>query len=426
MSTVVLGVTGCIGAYKACEVLRELQRRRVDVHVVMTSHAAEFVSPMTFEALSHHPVFLDQFALGAEGDIRHISLADAAQVLLVAPATANILGKFAHGIADDALSTLYLATRATVVVAPAMNVNMFEHPAVRENLDVLRARGVRIVEPGSGYLACGWLGRGRLAEPEQIVEAALAALGELGQAGPAAVSGADGGGGDLGAETVLVTAGPTVEDLDPVRFLSNRSTGRMGFALAEAARDRGARVILVAGPTSIEPPAGIDLVSVRSAEDMARAVADRVGPATIVAMAAAVSDYRPAERSLSKLKKGAGDSTLTLTRTTDILATLGRAKGQRFVIGFAAETDSVLENARGKRAAKNADLLVANDVTRAGSGFASDHNAAVLIDAEAETELPLMSKRALADRIWDRVIALRSRRSRPALAKRAARPARRK
>jgi phosphopantothenoylcysteine decarboxylase/phosphopantothenate--cysteine ligase len=412
MPTVVLGVTGCIGAYKACEVLRELQRRGVDVHVVMTRHAAEFVTPMTFEALSRHPVFLDQFALGAEGDIRHISLADAAQLLLVAPATANVLGKFARGIADDALTTLYLATKAKVMVAPAMNVNMFDHPAVRENLDILRARGVQVVEPGSGYLACGWLGRGRLAEPEAIVAAAMAAL--------------ESSSGDLAGETVLVTAGPTVEDLDPVRFLSNRSTGRMGFALAETARDRGAKVVLVAGPTSIEPPAGIDLVQVRSAEEMARAVGDRVGPATIVAMAAAVSDYRPAELAPSKLKKAPGDSTLALKRTPDILATLGQSKGRRFVIGFAAETDRVLENARAKRAAKNADLLVANDVSRPDSGFASDHNAAVLIDSEAETELPLMSKRALADRIWDRVLVLRSRPSPPALAKRAARPARRK
>jgi phosphopantothenoylcysteine decarboxylase/phosphopantothenate--cysteine ligase len=413
MPTVVLGVTGCIGAYKACEVLRELQRRGVDVHVVMTRHAAEFVTPMTFEALSRHPVFLDQFALGAEGDIRHISLADAAQLLLVAPATANVLGKFARGIADDALTTLYLATKAPMVVAPAMNVNMFDHPAVRENLDILRARGVQVVEPGSGYLACGWLGRGRLAEPEAIVAAAMAALGPSSS-------------GDLAGETVLVTAGPTVEDLDPVRFLSNRSTGRMGFALAETARDRGARVILVAGPTSVEPPAGVDVVQVRSAEEMARAVGDRVGPATIVAMAAAVSDYRPAEQASSKLKKTPGDSTLALKRTPDILATLGKSKGRRFVIGFAAETDRLLENARAKRAAKNADLLVANDVSRPDGGFASDHNAAVLIDSEAETELPLLSKRALADRIWDRVLALRSRPSPKLLAKRAARPARRK
>jgi phosphopantothenoylcysteine decarboxylase / phosphopantothenate---cysteine ligase len=433
MPTVVLGVTGCIGAYKACEVLRELQRRGVDVHVVMTRHAAEFVTPMTFEALSRHPVFLDQFALGAEGDIRHISLADAAQVLLVAPATANILGKFAHGIADDALTTLYLATRARVVMAPAMHVNMFDHPAVRANLDVLRGRGVRIVEPGSGYLACGWLGRGRLAEADDIVEATMAVLAEIGGAeapdsARRTATDAAAGGGDLAGDTILVTAGPTVEDLDPVRFLSNRSTGRMGFALAEAARDRGARVILVAGPTPVAPPDGVFLVNVRSADEMARAVADRVGPATMVAMAAAVSDYRPAQASASKLKKTAGDSSLALTRTTDILASLGKIKGQRFVIGFAAETDRVLENARGKRMAKNADLLVANDVTRAGSGFASEQNAAVLIDAEAETELPLMSKRALADRIWDRALALRSRRAAapPALAKRAARPARRR
>ena len=423
MPTVVLGVTGCIGAYKACEVLRELQRRGVDVHVVMTRHAAEFVTPMTFEALSRHPVFLDQFALGAEGDIRHISLADAAQLLLVAPATANVLGKFARGIADDALTTLYLATKAPMVVAPAMNVNMFDHPAVRENLDILRARGVQVVEPGSGYLACGWLGRGRLAEPEAIVAAAMAALGQAGSAAPSVGPSSS---GDLAGETVLVTAGPTVEDLDPVRFLSNRSTGRMGFALAETARDRGARVILVAGPTSVEPPSGVDLVQVRSAEEMARAVGDRVGPATIVAMAAAVSDYRPAERAASKLKKTPGEGTLVLTRTPDILASLGQSKGGRFVIGFAAETDRVLENARAKRAAKNVDLLVANDVSRPDRGFASDHNAAVLIDAEAETELPLMSKRALADRIWDRVLALRARPAPKALAKRAARPARRK
>ena len=425
MPTVVLGVTGCIGAYKACEVLRELQRRGVDVHVVMTKHATEFVTPMTFEALSRHPVFLDQFALGAEGDIRHISLADAAQVLLVAPATANVLGKFARGIADDALTTLYLATKARVVVAPAMNVNMFDHPAVRESLDILRARGARVVEPGSGYLACGWLGRGRLAEPDDIVAATLAVLGEL-EGGAADASPRADARADLAGETVLVTAGPTVEDLDPVRFLSNRSTGRMGFALAETARDRGARVVLVAGPTPVAPPSGVELVAVRGAEEMARAVAAHAGSATIVAMAAAVSDYRPAERAPSKLKKAPGDTTLVLTRTPDILASLGKAKGARFLVGFAAETDRVLENARAKRTAKNADLLVANDVSRSGSGFASEQNAAVLIDAEGETELPLMSKRALADRIWDRVIALRSRRARPTLAKRAARPARRK
>ena len=395
MATVVLGVTGCIGAYKACEVLRELQKRDVDVHVVMTEAATRFVSPMTFEALSRHPVFTDQFALGAQGDIRHISLADAADLLLVAPATANSLGKFARGIADDALSTLYTATRAPVVVAPAMNVNMFDHPAVAENLEILRARGVRIVEPGEGYLACGWLGKGRLAEVPEIVAAALAVLERK---------------RDLLGETVLVTAGPTVEDIDPVRFLSNRSSGRMGYRVAEAARDRGARVILVSGPTSLPAPAGIERVTVRSAEDMARAVSERVGEAGVVVMAAAVADYRSARVSPSKVKKTAGPLTLELVRTSDILRSLGQAKGERTLVGFAAETDHVIENARTKLREKNLDLIVANDVSREDAGFGTETNAAVLLDREGgEVPVPLGSKRALAEAIWDRVITLRKR-----------------
>jgi phosphopantothenoylcysteine decarboxylase / phosphopantothenate---cysteine ligase len=412
MPTVVLGVTGCIGAYKAAEVLRELQRHDVDVHVVMTANAARFVAPMTFEALSRHAVFVDQFALGTEGDIRHISLADAADAVLVAPATANAIGKFARGIADDALSTLYLATTAPVLVAPAMNVNMFEHPAVRENLETLRGRGVRIIEPGAGYLACGWLGKGRLAEVPEIVAATLDVLA----AGrPTARRSVEAGAvADLAGETILVTAGPTVEDLDPVRFLSNRSSGRMGYALAEAARDRGARVILVSGPTSVEPPAGVELVRVRSAEEMARAVEGRVAEVAIVAMAAAVSDYRPAALSPTKIKKGGGNETLVLARTPDILKRLQAKKGDRFVVGFAAETDHVLENARKKRADKGVDLLVANEVGKGDRGFASKTNAAVLIDATGETPLALMDKRALADRIWDRVIELRRRRPAPA------------
>jgi phosphopantothenoylcysteine decarboxylase/phosphopantothenate--cysteine ligase len=395
MATVVLGVTGCIGAYKACEVLRELQKRDVDVHVVMTEAATRFVSPMTFEALSRHPVFTDQFALGAQGDIRHISLADAADLLLVAPATANSLGKFARGIADDALSTLYTATRAPVVVAPAMNVNMFDHPAVAENLEILRARGVRIVEPGAGYLACGWLGKGRLAEVPEIVAAALAVLERK---------------RDLAGETVLVTAGPTVEDIDPVRFLSNRSSGRMGYRVAEAARDRGARVILVSGPTSLPAPAGIERVTVRSAEEMARAVSERVGEAGVVVMAAAVADYRSARVSPSKVKKTAGPLTLELVRTSDILRSLGQAKGERTLVGFAAETDHVIENARTKLREKNLDLIVANDVSREDAGFGTETNAAVLLDREGgEVPVPLGSKRALAEAIWDRVITLRKR-----------------
>jgi phosphopantothenoylcysteine decarboxylase/phosphopantothenate--cysteine ligase len=385
-------VTGCIGAYKACEVLRELQRRGHDVHVVMTEHATRFVSAMTFEALSRHPVFVDQFALGAEGEIRHISLADAAELLLVAPATANIVGKFARGIADDALSTLYMATTARVVVAPAMNVNMFSHPAVLENLETLRARGASIVEPGTGYLACGWLGKGRLAEVPEIVEAAERALGRR---------------ASLAGESVLVTAGPTLEDIDPVRFISNRASGRMGYRLAEAARDRGARVVLVSGPTTLAEPRGVDVVHVRSAEEMARAVETRAEGATMVAMAAAVSDYRPARAAATKLKKKDAPGALELVRTPDILRALGAAKGNRFLIGFAAETDAVRENARAKLADKHLDLIVANDVTREGAGFAGETNAALLIDAADEVEVPLTSKRDLAERIWDRALELR-------------------
>jgi phosphopantothenoylcysteine decarboxylase/phosphopantothenate--cysteine ligase len=391
---VVLGVTGCIGAYKACEVLRELQKQGVDVHVVMTAAATRFVSPMTFEALSRHPVFHDQFSLGENGDIRHISLADDADLLLVAPATANCLGKFAHGIADDALSTLYLATRAPTLVAPAMNVNMFDHPAVQQNLATLRARGVGVVEPGDGYLACGWLGKGRLAEVDEIVKAARARL--LARR-------------DLECEAVLVTAGPTLEDLDPVRFVSNRSTGTMGYRLAEAARDRGARVVLVSGPTSLAAPAGVTFESVRSAVEMKAAVDRHAAQATVVIAAAAVSDYRAAEPSHSKLKKAEGPLRLELVRTPDILRSLGDAKGSRLLVGFAAETEDLLANARKKLEAKNLDLIVANDVTAEGAGFGGESNAVVLLRRDGQRrDVPLTSKREVAERILDEVIALRA------------------
>ncbi len=394
MPAVVLGVTGCIGAYKACEVLRELQRHDLDVHVVMTKAATQFVSPMTFEALSHHPVFHDQFALGQNGEIRHISLADDAELLLVAPATANIIGKLAQGIADDALSTLYLATRAPVLLAPAMNVNMYEHPAVQANLGVLRARGVSVVEPGSGYLACGWLGRGRLAEPADIVEAALSLLRRR---------------RDLEGQTVLVTAGPTVEDIDPVRFLSNRSSGRMGYRLAEAARDRGAAVILVSGPTRLSPPWGVELVPVRSVEEMRRAVLAHVDRASVVIAAAAVSDYRPAERAPSKLKKSAEGLSLELVRAPDILEELGRDKGARVLVGFAAETEDLLTNARAKLERKNLDLIVANDVSGEETGFEVDSNAGLILRRDGtRAEVPPVSKRAMADRVLDEVLALQS------------------
>ncbi len=392
MPVVVLGVTGCIGAYKACEVLRELQKRGVDVHVVMTAHATEFVSELTFESLSQHPVFVNQFELGEGSDIRHISLADAADLLLVAPATANTIGKFAQGIADDALSTLFLASKAPVLLAPAMNVNMFEHPAVMENLETLRRRGVSIVEPGSGYLACGWLGRGRLAEVPEIVQAAMDALSRR---------------QSMAGQRVLVTAGPTVEDIDPVRFVSNRSSGRMGYRLAEAARDRGASVTLVSGPTALAEPAGIEVVQVRSAEQMAAVVDARASAVDVVVMAAAVSDYRPAQVSDVKVKKTDDGLSLEMVRTPDILRGLGQAKGERFLVGFAAETDHLREHAREKLRAKNLDLVVANTVGQEGSGFAADSNAAVLIDPDGEVEVPLVGKRELAERIWDRVAQLR-------------------
>jgi phosphopantothenoylcysteine decarboxylase / phosphopantothenate---cysteine ligase len=397
--SVVLGVTGCIGAYKACEILRELQRHEVDVRVVMTDHATRFVAPMTFEALSRHPVFTDQFALGAGGEIPHIEWADEAELLLVAPATANILGKFAAGIADDALSTLYTATKAPVVVAPAMNVNMFEHPAVQANLETLRARGVRVVEPGRGYLACGWLGKGRLAETGEIVEVALSVLRQR---------------RDMAGMTVLVTAGPTIEDIDPIRFLSNRSSGRMGYRLADAARDRGARVILVSGPTDLPAPPGVERVPVRSAEEMAKAVERRRDEAGVVVMAAAVADYRPAAVAPQKVKKGEGRLTLELVRTPDILEGLGETKGTLLLVGFAAETENLRENATRKLRQKHLDLIVANDVSVDGAGFGSERNAATLIDANgAETAVPLVSKRELADAIWDRVVELRRVRADP-------------
>jgi len=393
---VLLGVTGCIGAYKACEILRELQRRGADVRVVMTQAATRFVGVTTFEALSRHPVYVDLWASSPEG-IEHIDLASSADILVVAPATANTIGKLARGLADDALSTLALAMRGPVLVAPAMNVNMYEHPAVCENLEILRRRGVRVVEPGSGYLACGWEGRGRLAEVSEIVDATLEMLSAR---------------RDLAGETVLVTAGPTVEDLDPVRFLSNRSSGRMGYRLAEAARDRGARVVLVSGPVALEAPHGVELVAVRSADDMAQAVSSRFDEVGVVIMAAAVSDYRPAQIAAKKIKKGDAETTLTLdlVRNPDILEGLGRRKGAQVLVGFAAETQDAEAHGRNKLAQKNLDLIVANDVTEPGAGFGGDTNRALLIDGGSAEQTGLLSKRELAERILDRVVAARHKR----------------
>jgi phosphopantothenoylcysteine decarboxylase/phosphopantothenate--cysteine ligase len=392
VATIVLGVTGCIAAYKACEVLRELQRAGCDVRVVMTRHATHFVGPQTFEALSRHPVLIDLFENATGGSMAHIQWGSDAALLLVAPATANVLAKFAHGVADDALTTLYLAMPGSVVVAPAMNVHMWRHPATMENLRVLRARGVSVIDPGEGELACGVMGAGRLADVGAIVKAARAAL-SLRQ--------------DLAGERVLVTAGPTQENIDAVRFISNRSSGRMGYRLAEAARDRGAAVTLISGPTAIAEPHGVEIVRVRSAEDMAGATRARAESATIVVMAAAGCDHRPARAVQGKIKRADMPTRLDLDETPDILRELGEKKGGRVLVGFAAETESLAANARKKLEDKKLDLIVANDVSVALQGFESENNAAVLIDAGQETEVPLTSKRELADRIFDRIVEIR-------------------
>ena len=390
MALIALGVSGGIGAYKAVELARELQKRGHDVAAVLTRSARRFVGEVTFEAITRRRVITDQYARGANSDIEHISLASDIALLLVAPATANIIGKFANGIADDFLTSLYLATRAPVLMAPAMNTNMLEHEAVRRNLQTLGARGVRFVEPGAGYLACGWIGKGRLAEPDAIAEAAYRVLA------PA---------GSLLGRLVVVTAGPTYEDIDPVRYIGNRSSGRMGYALATEAVRRGARVVLVSGPTPLTPPEGVEIVRVRSAVQMRDAVHDAAGAADIIVMAAAVADYTPADGQVDqKIEKRDGSLELRLTRTTDILADLGRARrgaSRPLLIGFAAETGDPVARGRAKLARKGVDMIVANDVTRTDSGFDSDLNEATLITADREEHFPLGPKTDLASRILD-------------------------
>jgi phosphopantothenoylcysteine decarboxylase/phosphopantothenate--cysteine ligase len=393
MAFVGLGVTGGIGAYKAVEVARLLQKRGHRVQAVMTRTARRFVGPLTFEAITREPVITSQFAPGLNAEIEHIALASSMDLLLVVPATANCLGKFANGIADDFLSALYLATRAPVLVAPAMNTNMWEHDAVQANVATLKARGVRFVEPGDGYLACGWVGKGRLAEPEVIVDAAERVLA------PAASS-------SLRGVRVLVTAGPTLEDLDAVRFLGNRSSGRMGFAIAAAAQARGADVTLVAGPTTVEPPAVGEIVRVRGAREMHAAVTARASRADVVVMAAAVADYTPAGgASAGKIEKG-GALTLTLERTADILADLGTQRGDAsrpVLVGFAAQTGDPVPAARRKLAAKRVDLIVANDVLAPGAGFDVETNHVTFVGPDGDERLPLMSKSDVAGLLLDRV-----------------------
>lgn len=397
MALVALGVSGGIGAYKAVEIARGLQQRGHDVAAVMTANAQRFVGALTFEAITRRRVAADQFAPGVNADIDHIALASTIDLLVVAPATANVIGKFAGGIADDFLSSLYLATAAPVLVAPAMNTNMLSHAAVQANLDTLAQRGVRFVSPGEGYLACGWVGKGRLAEPESVVEAADGIL--------------RGRNGRWVGRCVLVTAGPTFEDLDPVRYIGNRSTGRMGYAVAAEAAARGARVLLVTGPTALAPPAGAEVTAVRSAEEMHRTVARLVSDAAVdaVVMAAAVADYTPAEGARpAKIRKTNGNLVLSLRRTPDVLAELGARRGAAttpVLVGFAAETGDAVAGARAKLARKGADLIVANDVTTPGAGFAVDTNVATLVSESGVEPLSKRSKRDVARAILDHVDA---------------------
>jgi phosphopantothenoylcysteine decarboxylase/phosphopantothenate--cysteine ligase len=397
MSLIALGVTGGIGAYKAVEVCRGLQRHGHDVVAVMTRSATRFVGPLTFEAITRRPVITSQWQPGMNADVEHIATADQIALLLVAPCTANVIGKFAGGIADDFLSSLYLATRAPVLLAPAMNSNMLAHDAVQRNLRTLAARGVRFVEPGEGYLACGWIGKGRLAEPADVVAAAVALLAPVDSV--------------LRGRHVLVTAGPTYEDIDPVRYVGNRSSGRMGFALAAEARRRGARVTLVAGPTTVEPPAADDLVRVRSAAEMHGAVMTAAGDADVVIMAAAVADYAPPAAGAQKMTKTDAPLTLTLRRTPDILADLARLPSRQaarrpVLVGFAAETGDAAAKARDKRLRKGIDLIVANDVTRSDAGFEVATNAVTIIGDDEEQALPVQSKDRVAAAVLDRVEAV--------------------
>ena len=388
--TVLVGVTGCIAAYKTCLIVRGLQKAGVRVKVVMTEHATEFVGPTTFRALTNETVGVGLFDDPSD-PIHHVSLAQEADAFLIAPCTANVIAKIANGIADDLLTTTALATTAPLIIAPAMNVNMYENAATRYNIGKLHIRGVRIIEAGDGYLACGDVGRGRLADVDDIV---AAALGELGMSR------------DLAGRRVMVTAGPTVEPIDPVRYLTNHSSGKTGYAIARAAALRGAEVTLVSGPVSLRAPEGVRLVPVRTALDMLAASEEAFRDADIAVFAAAVADMRPKKAAARKLKKGAADAelgTIELVENPDILATLGARKEHQVVVGYAAETHDVAANAQKKLAAKNADFVVANDVSE-GRAFGADVNEVLFVDAEGIEELPLMTKERLADAVLDKAL----------------------
>lgn len=390
---VVVGVTGGIAAYKTCEVVSRLKKLHADVRVIMTKNATEFVSPLTFQSLSHNPVSVDTFANIQTWEIEHIALAQRADVFVIAPATANIIGKLACGIADDMLSTTVMATHAPVLIAPAMNTAMLENAATQQNMRTLSERGMRFIAPGTGMLACGISGAGRMSEPSQIVDEIVRTLRPR---------------EDFAGLSVVVTAGPTAEPLDPVRYITNRSSGKMGYAIAEAAHARGAHVTLISGPTAIQPPKGVDVVRIGTTQELYDAVLGHAD-ADVVIQAAAPADYRAREISPTKIKRTGDSLMIELVPNPDIAAALGARKhpGQTLV-GFAAETNNVIENAQGKLKRKSLDLIVANDVTRAGAGFDVDTNIVTLIDGEGMKELPMMTKREVADGILDRVAELRA------------------
>jgi len=396
--TVVLGVAGGIACYKAVELVRLLVREGFAVQVIMTRGAMEFVTPLTFQTLSGRPVATDIFSLTQESEIGHINLADQADLLVIAPATANVIGKIAAGIADDLLTTVVMATQAPVLMAPSMNVHMYENPLLQENIRKLKGLGYHFMEPAEGYLACGYEGKGRLPEPAEIVEEIRRLLSKK---------------RDLAGERLLITAGPNHEPIDPVRYIANRSSGKMGYALARMGVSRGAEVTLISGPTALEPPPGARVVQVKTAAEMRQAILEEFSRATAILMAAAVADYRPKKIVAQKIKRTDAPIQLTLEPNPDILRELGMMKNGQILIGFAAETEALVANAAKKLREKRLDLIVANDVTQEGGGFDADTNAATILDRNGAVHpLPLMSKEELADRVLDCLLALKSQKSR--------------
>ena len=388
--TIVLGVTGSIAAYKIASLASMLVKQHANVHVIMTQNATNFINPITFETLTGHKCLVDTFDRNFEFQVEHVSLAKQADLMMIAPASANVIGKMAHGIADDMLTTTVLACKAPIYVSPAMNTNMYENPIVQDNLRILEKYGMKVIDPASGYLACGDTGAGKMPEPETLfayIEAELAHEK------------------DLAGKRVLVTAGATQEALDPVRYLTNHSTGKMGYALAKAAMLRGAQVTLVSGQTSLEPPLAVDVVPIVSAQDMYEAVERRFDDTDLLIMAAAVADYRPKEYVDQKIKKKAGGNVLELARTTDIIGTLsGRKHPGQFLCGFSMETEHMLENSRAKLEKKNLDMIVANNLRTEGAGFGTETNVVTLIRADGQTELPKLSKLEVSHRILDEVV----------------------